>query len=65
MTYFKHIYDLQTPLQNQDQALREKLMDSHFPEAMKNRYIHFPINHDNHWTLCLFETNKRLPQQAL
>ncbi|CAL5359304.1 unnamed protein product [Camellia sinensis] len=34
---------------------REKLMDSHFPEAMKNRYIHFPINHDNHWTIVVFD----------
>ncbi|CAL5394502.1 unnamed protein product [Camellia sinensis] len=46
---------INTPLQNQDQALREKLMDSHFPEAMKNRYIHFPINHDNHWTIVVFD----------
>ncbi|CAL5336695.1 unnamed protein product [Camellia sinensis] len=46
---------INTPLQNQDQALREKLMDSHFPEAMKNRYIHFPVNHDNHWTIVVFD----------
>ncbi|CAL5361240.1 unnamed protein product [Camellia sinensis] len=46
---------INTPLQNQDQALREKLMDSHFPEAMKNRYIHFPINHDNHWIIVVFD----------
>ncbi|CAL5366460.1 unnamed protein product [Camellia sinensis] len=46
---------INTPLQNQDQALREKRMDSHFPEAMKNRYIHFPINHDNHWTIVVFD----------
>ncbi|CAL5423406.1 unnamed protein product [Camellia sinensis] len=46
---------INTPLQNQDQALREKLMDSHFPEAMKKRYIHFPINHDNHWTIVVFD----------
>ncbi|CAL5408786.1 unnamed protein product [Camellia sinensis] len=46
---------INTPLQNQDQALREKLMDSHFPEAMKNRYIYFPINHDNHWTIVVFD----------
>ncbi|CAL5431164.1 unnamed protein product [Camellia sinensis] len=46
---------INTPLQNQDQALREKLMDNHFPEAMKNRYIHFPINHDNHWTIVVFD----------
>ncbi|CAL5340133.1 unnamed protein product [Camellia sinensis] len=30
-------------------------MDNHFPEAMKNRYIHFPINHDNHWTIVVFD----------
>ncbi|CAL5408790.1 unnamed protein product [Camellia sinensis] len=30
-------------------------MDSHFPEAMKNRYIYFPINHDNHWTIVVFD----------
>ncbi|CAL5325024.1 unnamed protein product [Camellia sinensis] len=22
---------------------------------MKNRYIHFPINHDNHWTIVVFD----------
>ncbi|CAL5394176.1 unnamed protein product [Camellia sinensis] len=31
------------------------MMDYHFPEAMKNRYIHFPINHDNHWTIVVFD----------
>lgn len=46
---------INTPLQNQDQALREKMMDNHFSEAMKNRYIHFPINHDNHWTIVVFD----------
>ncbi|CAL5396843.1 unnamed protein product [Camellia sinensis] len=46
---------INTPLQNQDQALRAKLMDNHFSEAMKNRYIHFPINHDNHWTIVVFD----------
>ncbi|CAL5363733.1 unnamed protein product [Camellia sinensis] len=46
---------INTPLQNQDQALREKLMDNHFSEAMKNRYIHFSINHDNHWTIVVFD----------
>ncbi|CAL5323282.1 unnamed protein product [Camellia sinensis] len=46
---------INTPLQNQDQALREKMMDNHFSEAMKNRYIHFPINHDKHWTIVVFD----------
>ncbi|XP_028106192.1 uncharacterized protein LOC114305322 [Camellia sinensis] len=54
---------INTPLQNQDQALREKLMDSHFPEAMKNRYIHFPINHDNHWTIVVSNQGNMLSSQ--
>ena len=47
---------MQFAFSEDNSAVKNELIDNRLEEAFKNRYVHFPINLDEHWTVVVFDT---------
>ena len=47
---------MQFAFSEENNATKNELIDNRLKEAFKNRYVHFPINLNEHWTVAIFDT---------
>ena len=50
------VHIMQFGFKHKDADMKAKLIDDRLPNALNNRYIHFPIHLHEHWTVVVFDT---------